>query len=110
MKPVINRARVGDKVIFKQRQARHLAVHEKLAWEYEVGDIISASDASDTERDTLADDTVFDVCWLQGYHSRNDDVPRADVVAIINTAGGSAIYGSFTIRGFLIHMPQEEGT
>ncbi len=59
-----------DKVIFKQRTARHLAGGGRnIAWEYQYGDVLRFENGTAV------------IIWLQGHHSRTDDVPVEDIVA-----------------------------
>jgi hypothetical protein len=90
----------NDNVIFKQRTARHLAVHENLAWEYESGTIILIDRKAQT----------VNVCWLQGHHSRNDDVPFEDITAVYDPKGEHLKIGSFTGKSRLLHKIVKEGS
>lgn len=92
--------KVGDSVIFKQRVARHLSCKKDLAWEYESGHIISINES--TERASI--------CWLQGYHSRNDCVLFEDIVAIHEKGQPVKTYGSFSGPSRVLKEPEEEGS
>lgn len=47
------------------------------------------------------DERLVAVCWLDGYRSRNDDVPFEDVLAVHSTIAPKHRLGCFTGRGFI---------
>jgi len=86
-------------VIFKQRTARHLAVRSNLAWEYEMGNVITCDPHK----------KIVVVCWLQGHHSRTDDVPYADIVAVNDNRCRMHQIGGWKGRSRLLQEIVEEG-
>ena len=91
---------LNDEVIFKQKTARHLAVRSNLPWEYEKGTVVHIDE----------EDNKVNVCWLQGYHSRNDDVPVADVVAAYDPNEPLIDIGHFSGCSRVLQEIVEEGT
>jgi len=89
----------GDKVIFKQREARHLA-HRNLPWEYEEGDVVNLYEEA----------RIADVLWLQGHHSRHDRVPYDDIVAVFDKSKPSVKIGPFSGPSRLLQEIVEEGS
>ena len=90
---------VEDQVIFKQREARHLAIRD-LSWEYEDGHITWINKKTG----------IADVCWLQGHHSRNDRVPFEDIVAIYDESQPSVKIGLYSGPSRVLQEIVEEGT
>jgi hypothetical protein len=91
--------KVDQQVIFKQRTARHLAIHSSLSWEYEVGHIVNVLE------------NEVDVVWLQGHHSKNDAVLTEDVCAIFSAEEVvQTTYGSLAGPSIVLHPPVEEGS
>ena len=93
------KVKISDDVIFKQRIGRHLSCKPQLPWEYEHGHIVTINEEGDS----------VNVCWLQGYHSRNDDVPIKDIVAKSDGRCSLVTIGGWRGRSKVLQKIVEEG-
>lgn len=91
--------KIGDEVIFKQRESRHLSVYSDRAWGYESGSVVSINE----------DKQMYNVCWLDGHHSRNDDVPLKDIVTVLDKTQPVISVGPFRGPSLVLQEIVEEG-